>query len=83
MILQIATLILAVPVGYWIAWFARDELVSGRNWFKLLIVLAFANAVVFSTLEQTYVVLTSAFIAIVSGISLWKSFDKKWVKKRI
>lgn len=82
MIYEIIILLIAIPIGYLIAWTARDELVQGRKWFKILIVLTFLCSVVFYIREERYSILAAAFIAIVSGISLWKSFDKKWTKKR-
>lgn len=83
MILEIIALILSVPVGYLIAWLARDELVQGRKWFWVLIITAFVCAVIFYLRGEQYIVLTAAFVAVVSGISLWKSHDAKWtaVKK--
>lgn len=74
-ILSLIVLLLAIPIGYWIAWLAKDELVQGRKWFWVLIVASFITAGVFFYLRQNYIVLTAAFIAIVSGISLMKSYN--------
>ncbi|MDP1695962.1 MAG: hypothetical protein Q8L29_03545 [archaeon] len=83
MMWEIIILLIAIPIGYLIAWTARDELLAGRIWFKLLIIASFITAIVFYMMEKRYIVFSSAFIAIISGISLWKSYNKKWTKKRV
>jgi hypothetical protein len=84
MIIEIVLLILAVPVGYLIAWMARDELVAGQKWFRALVVASVVLAGLcwlFGAL--IYLPLALIFIAIVSFVSLVKSKDKKWTKKKI
>jgi len=81
MLLDWIILILAIPSGYLIAWLARDELIQGRFWFKVLIYLSLIIGVIFYFLERFYISLTMGFIIVVSAISLRKSYDKKWVKK--
>lgn len=74
--------LLAVPVGYLIAYLARDELVEGRKWFKGLIVL-FLIVILFSLMFGDYlIVLTSLFVIIVSWISIVKGKDRKWISAR-
>lgn len=81
MIFEITILILAVPVGCLIAWMARDELITGRKWFKAVIVISFLAGVWFFLTKIFYITLTSFFIIIVAFISLIKSYDKKFVKR--
>ncbi len=78
-ILIIVILLLAFPLGYLLAYLARDELVEGRKWFKLLAFVSgiFAIIFLFFSLATS---LTLVFISIVSLISLIKSYDKKFVK---
>ena len=38
MILEILTLVLAFPVGLFIAYLAKDELIMGRKYFKILLI---------------------------------------------
>jgi len=86
MSLTIIILALAIPAGYLIAWLARDELVIGRKWLKILILISAFLFGFFLLGEQRYVAWTGLFILVVSFISLIKSFDKKWTgktKKRI
>ena len=84
-ILYVAILVAAFPVGYLLAWLARDELVSWKKWYILLDVIsvvltipvAFISAL---SLVKLPVVLTLFFIAIISLMAVWKSHDKKWTK---
>ena len=84
-ILYVAILVAAFPVGYLLAWLARDELVSWKKWYILLAVIsviltipvAFISAL---SLVKLPVVLTLFFIAIISLMAVWKSHDRKWTK---
>ena len=79
MLLEIGILILAFPVGYLLAWLARDELVAGRRWFKIIVLISSLSAII-SVFFNITIALTLAFISIVTIISLIKSYDKKFVK---
>jgi ABC-type Fe3+ transport system permease subunit len=83
MIIEIILLVLAFPAGFLIAWMARDELIDGKKWFRALVIASLALGALFWMLGFSYVSLTLGFIAIVSFVSLLKSSDKKWTKKRI
>ncbi len=83
MIIEIILLTLAIPVGYLISWMARDELLEGRKWFRILIIASLTLAALFWILGFIYISLTLVFIAIVSFVSLIKSRDKKWTKKKL
>ena len=83
MLVEIIILLLAIPAGYFIAAATGDELVEGRKWFYAIIITAVFVGGWFYLTGQRYITLTCAFIVIVSFISLVKSKDKKWVKKRI
>jgi len=80
MLLEIILLILAVPVGFLLAWMARDELVQGRKWFKILIIVGVVLGIWFYLTGLDVESFSSFFVAIVSLVSYVKSFDKKWVK---
>lgn len=82
MLPEIILVLLAIPVGFLVAWLARDELVQGRKWFLALTLVFLIVAVVFFGLGMNTESFTSVFIAIVSKISYWKSFDKNWTKGR-
>lgn len=81
LILSFLLLLCAVPIGFWIAWLARDELIIGRRWFVLLGILGVLLIITTSILGQYSAAWTGAFISLLAGISYWKSFDKKWVKR--
>ncbi len=80
MISEIIILLLAIPSGYLIAWLARDELIVGRKWFRVLIILSIIVGIWFYLVDVIYVSWTAGFIFIVSLISLMKSNDEKWFK---
>lgn len=82
MLFEIILLLCAIPTGFLISWMARDELIQGRKWFIALIgVSAIAGIALFS-LKLNAEGFTCIFVAIVSGVSYWKSFDKKWTKRK-
>ncbi len=83
MIFAAIILVLAVPVGFLIAWLARDELIDGRKWFYSIVIASAFLSIVFAKLGYGYITISLTFITIVSFISLLKSRDKKWTKKHI
>ncbi len=80
MILDFVLLVMAIPVGFLIAWLARDEIIPGRKYLLALIVLCFSSMIIF--LRNEFFVLTLGFMSIVGWISYLKSFDKKWAVER-
>lgn len=83
MLLEIITLTLAIPTGYLLAYLTNDELVAGRKWFKAIIVVSVLLGIWFYLTGHYYISWTSAFIVIVTFVSLIKSYDKKFTKRRI
>jgi ABC-type Fe3+ transport system permease subunit len=83
LLLSITLLLLSIPLGFLIAWLARDELLQGRKWFQRIIALAFLAGIALGVLQEYAGTLTCAFIIVVAYISYRKSFDKKWTKKEI
>jgi len=84
---MIETLLIAVilassfPVGYLLAYLCKEELVTGRKWFKMISWACLALILVLLFVYRDYsVILTLTYIAVVSLISVHKSFDKKFVK---
>ena len=80
MIIEISLLILAVPVGFLLAWMTGDELVVVRKWFMALLVMSVVAGIGFYVFGLGYIGGTFGFIAIVSFISLMKGKDKSWTK---
>lgn len=83
MIVEILTLFLAIPVGVLIAWMARDELIDGRKWFYGTMIVSAVFGTGFAVKGYGEITLTFWFIAIVSFVSIIKSRDKRWTKKKI
>jgi hypothetical protein len=79
----IIVLFLAFPFGFLLAHWARDELVSGRKWFKIIIYISAFLSPVSILINRFEIFYTMLFILIVTYVSYKKSFDKKFVKKRI
>ncbi|HUS50915.1 MAG TPA: hypothetical protein VMZ91_12175 [Candidatus Paceibacterota bacterium] len=80
-LLYAVILLLGIPVGYLLAYLTRDELVSGRKWFKMISVISFILAIILLIFYRNLaVILTLAYICITSLISLYKSYDKRFVK---
>ncbi len=73
MIFEIIILLLAIPVGYLIAWLSYDELAAGRKWFRILIITSILAGIWFYLIGMKHIAFTSGFILIVSLISLIKS----------
>jgi len=82
-LLEIIAVLLAIPVGYLIAYMASDELIQGRIWFRTLLTIGAILAVWFYLARIYYLSLTCVFIFIISFITYTKGFDEKWTKKRI
>jgi len=80
MFLKIFILFLAIPVGFLVSWLSRDELVSGRKYFRILMIASILGVIWFWLSGMNYVSWTLAFVFVVSLVSLIKSEDKKWTK---
>ena len=63
MIFEIILLILAIPIGYLLAWLANDELHAARLSFRILIILSVFSAIIFYFLNKPYISLTLIFIS--------------------
>lgn len=85
MLLQLLSflgIVLAVPLGLWLAWLARDEIMYGRKWFRFIVITSLIGAYAGFLIGRLEITLSCVFIALVSLISLAKSQDKNWAKKR-
>jgi len=71
--IEIGLLVLAVPVGFLIAWLAKEELRVGRKWFWAICGVSAALAVLFFVLKMDYLVWTFCFIVISTAVSIWKA----------
>ena len=82
-LLYVIILLCAFPAGYLLAWLARDELVAGKKWFialAIVSVVAIVPVIIFLGINLA-IILTLLFLAIICLMAVWKSYDKKWVRK--
>ena len=76
MIWEIIILLLGIPVGFLLAWLARDELSAGQKWFKALIILSVVVGAWMFLTGQAVVGWTCGFVVIVALIGLMKTHKK-------
>lgn len=79
--LNVILLILAIPTGFIISWYARDELIQGRRWFISLLIAGILVFIISFINDEYAILYSSAFISVISIISYAKSFDKRWTSK--
>jgi len=72
LIIGIVLLILGIPIGNLLAKITKEELHSGKEYFKLLIILCLIGAIVFLILGNDAFLFSFLFIAIVTSRSLKK-----------
>jgi hypothetical protein len=71
-IIGIVLLALGIPIGNLLAKVTKEELKSGKIYFKILIVLSLIGAIAFLILGNDVLLFSLLFIAIVSSRSLKK-----------
>ncbi|MBM3234120.1 hypothetical protein FJZ19_03425 [Candidatus Pacearchaeota archaeon] len=80
--LLVLILLTSFPAGYLLAHLCRDELVPGRKWFKLISVVSLLTALIMLFVYKNFpVILTLIYICIISLISLYLSYNKKFLIK--
>jgi hypothetical protein len=72
LLIGIAVLALGIPIGNLLARATKDELKTGKKWFKLIILLSLIGAMVFLILGSDALLFTFLFIAIVTSRSFRK-----------
>lgn len=70
-------LALGVPLGNYLASITKEELKQGRVWFKLIIILSLAGALLGLIFRNDILLFTFLFIAIVTSRSLTVKKRKK------
>ncbi len=71
---------MSIPLGLIVSWMAREELIEGRKWFKVLVIFFIISGIWFYLTGKNHVSLASFFISIFSLVSYIKSFNAKWTK---
>jgi hypothetical protein len=72
LIIGIVILSLGIPIGNFLAKVTKEELKSGGKWFRLIIILSLAGAIIFLILRNDAIMYGLLFIAIVTSRSLKK-----------
>ena len=73
----------AIPVGWFLAWLTKDELVSGRKWFRIIFyVLVIVLVVVVLVWKDTPTSMALGYMILVTAMSLFLGKNKKFVKKK-
>ncbi len=70
LLMGVALLILGIPIGNLLAKITKEELRSGKKYFRILIILSLIGAVVFLILGNDAILFGLLFIAIVTSRSL-------------
>jgi hypothetical protein len=79
--LIILILATSFPVGYLLAYLCKEELVPGRRYFSILAWLTFISAIILLIFYRNLtIILTLFYICIAGLISIYKSFDRKFVR---
>ena len=78
LLVGIIILILAFPLGSLLAKATKEELSSGRMWFKLIMIISFISSGVSLIIRNDVLFFSFLFIAIVTS----RSLVKKGVKKK-
>lgn len=79
--IDLIILLLSLPTGFLIAWLARDEIIEGFFYIKLLCEISFVLMIIFSFYDEI-ITKTFGFIVLVSYISVLKRYDKNWAIER-
>jgi len=67
----IVILLVAFPLGNWLAKLTKEELKAGKKWFKLLIIIALIGSVVSLIMKNDVYLFTFLFIVIIA-LQSWK-----------
>tara|TARA_Y100000034_G_C6629249_1_gene274617 strand:- start:145 stop:399 length:255 start_codon:yes stop_codon:yes gene_type:complete len=77
LIIGILILILAFPIGSFLAKITKEELKQGQKWFKLIILISLIGVIVSLILRNDYLLFSFLFTIIVTSRSLIKKKTKK------
>lgn len=71
-IIGILILFLGIPIGSYLAKATKEELPSGKKWFKLIVLISLISSIISFILKNDALLFTFLFIAIVTSRSLKK-----------
>lgn len=73
---------ISLIAGVYLAWLARDELVSGRHWFSAIIVVSVFACVFFSYRGEVSLAAAASCLVLGTLPALVLSYRPRWVRKR-
>jgi len=68
----ILVLLIGIPIGNYLAMLTKEELKSGKKWFKRIVILSLMGVIISLIFGNDTLMFTFAFIAIVTSRSLKK-----------
>lgn len=71
-----------VPLGVYLSWLGRDELVSGRPWFMALMGASIVVAFIALGFQQGAIAQGSGAVGFCAGIALVTSYRRRWTRVR-
>jgi ABC-type Fe3+ transport system permease subunit len=83
MILEIVLVLSALPLGFFLAWLTRDELVLGRRWFKRLVIVSLALGAGMGLYGLREGMVLGVFLAILSYSAYHQSFIRRGNKSKV
>jgi len=82
-IIELFILALGIPIGNYLAKITKEELKSGRKWFKLIIIFSLISAIFSLFFRNDTLLFSFLFIAIVTSRSLIiKKKNNKKIKRK-
>jgi hypothetical protein len=74
-------IIWAIPLGFTISWFSRDELLLGRRWFYAAFIVSLVMSIIFFVKKNSIISYSLLFVALISVVSVYQSYDTRWTKR--
>jgi len=71
-ILLIIVSLLGIPVGFLLKKFTKEEMKSGRKWFKLISLAAVLSFIFGVVMGDAVIVVSSIFLFFIAAVPLWK-----------
>ncbi len=82
MMLDLLVILSAIPLGYLLAWLAREELIPGRVWFQRLVVISLALGGGLWAYGVRAGLALGMFLAILAFIAYCQSFNRRLTVKQ-
>ena len=80
LVLNILVMLTFIPIGYFLAWLCKDEIIYRKWMFVIFYSLVFVFLVFFLLRSNLNILLTLIYMILVTSVSIFKSRDKKFLK---